>query len=109
MLDLPGEHVLASVDARESLAFARGRADLECPWTLTMEIRKTAVTDKRGVILSSGQAEICSDYSRIETRKMKGPDGKESTTKETVEGIGVVRAVGTPGKDPALSYTLQMT
>ncbi|MFD0894407.1 family 20 glycosylhydrolase [Luteolibacter ambystomatis] len=105
VLDLPGERTLDSVDARQPLAFqGRARADLEYPWTLTMEIRKTADTERRGVILSSGLAEICADYSRTENRKSKGTDDKEITTKETLKGIGIVRAAGTPGADPASSF-----
>jgi len=53
VLYLPGEHTLADTAATIDLPLASAaRADLEYPWTLSMEIRKTSETDKRGVILS---------------------------------------------------------
>jgi len=68
------------------------RADLEYPWTLTVEILKTADTGKRGVILSSDLVEICSDFS---DKKSKG--------------LGLVRAAGAFGKDPLDSVKSDQT
>jgi hexosaminidase len=67
------------------------RADLEWPWTLSMEICPTKKTGKRGVILSSDLAEICAEY------RVKDKNGERA-------GIGVVRAAGAPGADPASSF-----
>ena len=79
------------------------RADLEYPWTLTVEIQKTAETDKRGVILASDLVEICSDFKRTESRKTAAKDKNGKTVTEKVErrGIGLIRASGAFGKDPA--------
>lgn len=105
VLSIPREMTLDSVNARIPLIKDdKARADLEYPWTLTMEILKTGDTDKRGVILSSAQAEVCADYSREEEQKSKDANGKEVKTKVTRKGIGLVRAGGSPGVDPASSH-----
>ena len=101
VLSLPGEETLASTDA--IIPLRGGRADLEWPWTLTMEVCKTAETNDRGVILSSDLLEICSDFSQSEEIKTKDAAGKEIKTTVTHRGIGVVRAAGSPGLDPASS------
>jgi len=104
-LSFPKEQTLSTTNASIALLFGRlGRPDLEYPWTLTMEVCKTAETGKRGVILSSELAEICSDFSRTEEQKTKDAAGKEIKTKVTRTGIGVVRAAGAPGADPASSH-----
>lgn len=77
------------------------RADLEYPWTLTMEVRKTAETGKRGVILSSDLVEICADFTRTDQKKSKDADGKQVVEKIDRHGIGLIRAAGAFGKDPA--------
>ena len=85
-LEMAGERTLAATNT--VIPWKQGRADLEQPWTLTMEIMPTADTGKRGVILSSDLAEICASYNR---------DGKT--------GIGVIRAAGSrDGADPASSH-----
>lgn len=84
-------------------------ADLEFPWTLEMEVMKTAETGKRGVILSSDLVEICSDFSLTETTKTKGPDGKAISTPVKRQGIGLVRAAGAFGKDPLDSVKSDQT
>jgi hypothetical protein len=104
VLALPGEHTLAA-DQSQSLAFAgKGRADLEYPWTLTMNLRRTGGDNDRGVILSSDLMEICANYSREEEEKKKDPaTGVETKTKKTRTGLGLVRACGIPGEDPSKS------
>lgn len=105
VLDKPHEVELAATNAVVEFPFeSQPRADLECPWTLTMELFKTAETGRRGVILSSDLAEICSDFSRDEKTKKKNADGKEVETKVTKRGIGLIRAAGSPGVDPASSH-----
>ena len=106
LVDKPEEQSLADAAAVIPLPLADAdRGDLEYPWTLTMDVRKTAETGKRGVILSSDLAEICADYSRGEKVKTKGPDGKDKETEIVRRGIGVVRAAGSrDGADPASSH-----
>jgi hexosaminidase len=105
VLDEPGEFTLGSTNAVVELPFARlPRADLEYPWTLTMEVCQTAETGTRGVILSSALMEICSDYTHIAEQKTKDADGNAVTTKVTQHGFGLVRAAGSPGADPASSH-----
>jgi len=88
-LELAGERTFTSTNT--VIPWLTGRADLEQPWTLTMEIMPTADTGKRGVILSSDLAEICASYNR---------DGKT--------GIGVIRAAGSrDGADPASSHLVK--
>lgn len=95
VLDHPGEITLKDESASVPLPRAdAARADLEYPWTLTMEVKRTADTKGRGVLLSSSMAEICVNYSRDEVRKRKGADGKEIKEKITKRGIGTLRAAG---------------
>jgi hexosaminidase len=105
LLNLAGENVLSATNSVVSLTHdGQTRRDLEYPWTLTFEVCKTAETGTRGVILSSGLAEICADFSRSEEQKSKDAAGKEIKTKVTKRGLGVVRAAGSPGADPASSH-----
>ncbi|MCW1923868.1 family 20 glycosylhydrolase [Luteolibacter arcticus] len=98
----PAETTLKDVNSTVYLPWSvASRADLEYPWTLTMEVRKTAETGKRGVILGSDLVEICSDFKRTDTKKTKGPDGKPVVEKIPRHGIGLIRASGAFGKDPA--------
>ncbi len=84
VLDLPGERTLADANASIPLPLAKAaRPDLEFPWTLTVELRKSAASAKRGVILSSALAEICTDFQR---------DGHR--------GVGVLRSAGGVGRGP---------
>jgi hexosaminidase len=63
VLDLPKEQVLAGAASCIPLPLADApRADLEYPWTLTVELRRGADTGRRGVILSSALAEVCADF-----------------------------------------------
>ncbi len=102
VLDLPREYTLVATNSVVPLPFAGDRRrDLESPWTLSMKVFKTAETGRRGVILSSDLAEICSDFSRTEEQKSKDASGSEIKTKVTRRGLGVVRAAGSPGADPA--------
>jgi hexosaminidase len=105
VLAVPGEHTLAA-DKSQPLAFAgKSRADLEYPWTLAMNVRRTGGDSDRGVILSSDLMEICANYSRQEEEKKKDPiTGAETKTKVTRTGFGLVRAAGNPGEDPSKSH-----
>lgn len=97
----PAETTLTDTNSTVYLPWSVApRADLEYPWTLTMEVRKTAETGKRGVILASDLVEICSDFKRTDTKKTKGPDGKPVVEKIERHGIGLIRASGAFGKDP---------
>jgi hexosaminidase len=100
----PAETTLKDADSIVYLPWSIApRADLEYPWTLTVEVRKTADTDKRGVILSSELVEICSAFKRTEARKTaeKDKNGKPVLAKVQRRGIGLIRASGAFGKDPA--------
>ena len=107
VLDVARGHVLGLIRSNDVVALPYDnlpRADLEYPWTLSMEVCKTAETGRRGVILSSTLAEICSDYTQVIEQKTKDADGKVVKTKVTKQGLGVVRAAGSPGADPASSH-----
>jgi hypothetical protein len=73
------------------------RANLEFPWTLTMEIRQD-VPNGRGVILSSDLAEICADYEWNDRKKVvnaaEADRGKEKFEKVVRHGLGIDRATG---------------
>lgn len=100
----PAETTLKDVNSIVYLPWSVApRADLEYPWTLTVDIMKTADTDKRGVILASDLVEICSDFRRAGQRKTKAVDknGKPVMEKFEQKGIGLIRASGAFGKDPA--------
>lgn len=71
------------------------RADLEYPWTLTMEVRRTADTQGRGILLASGLAEICANYRRDEEVTIKAADGSTRKEKPERRGRGTRRAAGT--------------
>ena len=108
VLDLSREFTLGATNVVVKLPFAgKSRADLEWPWTLTMQVCQTAETGRRGVILSSDLMEICSDFAREEEIKTKDASGKEVKTKVARHGIGLVRAAGTPGADPAASHLMK--
>jgi hexosaminidase len=94
------------IDADGKFAYvdSRSQANLEYPWTLSVDVFKTTDSGTRGVILSSDLAEICADYSRNEDVAVKGPDGKNVKKKVSRRGVGVVRAAGAPGKDAASSH-----
>jgi hypothetical protein len=104
VLAVPQEHELAHGKTVPLAFFGKPRTDLEWPWTLTMQVMKTADTKDRGVILSSPYAEICSDYSQTESLKVKDPvTGVLSTVQTTRRGVGIDRACGQAGTDPSLS------
>ncbi|RYD64600.1 MAG: hypothetical protein EOP83_09345 [Verrucomicrobiaceae bacterium] len=105
LLDLPHEVTLKNESSVIPLPLAKAeRADLEWPWTLTMEVRRTADTKGRGVILSSDLAEICANYSRQEEISVTDPNGQTSKKKLSFQGVSTLRAAGiregdgTPGK-----------
>jgi hexosaminidase len=105
VLELAREITLGATNATVALpADTGGRQNLEWPWTLTLQVKRTADFEHRGVLLSSDLAEVCANYAREEEQKTKGPDGKEVKTKITRRGIGFVRAAGAPGATPAESY-----
>ncbi len=78
------------------------RADLEFPWTLTMEVRKDEANG-RGVILSSKLAEISDSYEWNDRRKVvndaEAARGKEKFEKVVRKGFGLARATGNWTKD----------
>ena len=95
MLDLPGEVTLKDESSSIPLPLAKaGRADLEYPWTLTMEIKRSADTKGRGVILSSELAEICANYSQDGEKTTTDANGKTSKQKISLQGLGTIRAAG---------------
>lgn len=105
ILDLPGEQELKDENSVFPLPLARAeRADLEFPWTLTMEIRRRGESKGRGVIISSDLAEICANYSRQEEITVTDPNGTKKKQKLSFQGISTLRAAGTregngtPGK-----------
>jgi hypothetical protein len=98
VLDQPNE---VQVTGHRPLPFEKAaRADLEFPWTLTMEVRKAAVNG-RGVILSSDLAEICDSYAHNERTKVANPELKEKIKTVKRTGFGIVRASGNWGATPA--------
>lgn len=108
--ELPEPKELKSTDEVVYLPWSiAATADLEFPWTLEMEVMKTAESGKRGVILSSDLVEICADFALDEEKKVKGADGKEIKTKVKRQGLGLVRAAGAFGKDPLDSVKSDQT
>jgi hexosaminidase len=100
---LAGTRQLTTTNA--VIPLMKGRANLEYPWTLTMDICKTADTGKRGVILSSDLVEICSDYTHTDEIKKKDAAGKEIKEEIKRTGIGLIRAAGSRnGADPASTH-----
>lgn len=107
VLDQPGEVVLKKGSPPIPLPLEKaGRADLEFPWTLEMEIRIDTPSG-RGVILSSGLAEVCANYHWDDRKKVvnaaEAARGKEKFEKVTRTGFGLVRATGNWGPTPAES------
>ena len=101
VVDYPEEVVLTAEKPLQPLPMEKAaRADLEFPWTLTMEVKKNAVNG-RGVILSSDLAEICDSYAHSQRQKAKNAaDGKKLVNAKRT-GFGVVRAAGNYGPTPA--------
>lgn len=101
VLDQPREVVLTKEKPNDALPLEKAaRADLEFPWTLSMDVKKTA-NNGRGVILSSDFAEICDSYEHNERKKVTNPELKEKISKVVRTGFGVVRASGNWGATPA--------
>ncbi|MEI7909987.1 MAG: discoidin domain-containing protein [Verrucomicrobiota bacterium] len=95
VLSQPQEVVLRDEAALVPLPLATApRADLEYPWTLTMDVRRSADTSGRGVLISSELAEICANYSHDEEQTSKDASGKDHKEKVTLRGVGTVRAAG---------------
>jgi hexosaminidase len=96
VLNVPQELELSSVADHIELPLARAeRADLEFPWTLTMEVMKTKETDGRSVLLSSDLVEVCANYDCDKQVDIKDDQGKkigEKTVHHT--GLGLVRCSG---------------
>ena len=76
---------LTSTSASVAIPASKGNG-LDHPWTLSLEIRKTKETGKRGVILSCDLVELCSDLKMSDVVNAKGDK----------PGIGLVRASGGP-------------
>jgi hexosaminidase len=98
LLDRPQETILKKGAAPINLPLAGAqRADLEFPWTLTMEVRQDE-QNGRGVILSSKNAEVCAHYTWDDRKKAvnaaEAEQGREKFVKVTREGFGLVRATG---------------
>lgn len=106
VLAFPRELTIGGDSAQVEFAnAARPRTDLEWPWTLTLEIRRSADIQSPGFILSSDQAAICANYVRAEEKQTKDPStGKEIKTPVERHGIGIVRAAGSPGATPQESH-----
>ncbi len=99
VLRQPAEVTLSRDASSVPLPLAHApRADLEFPWTLSMEVRKTAANG-RGVILSSDLAEICDSYQK----PVRAPDAGKTAATTPAQGFGIVRAAGSPGATPAES------
>ena len=95
LLEKPEEVMLKSESDTIPLALAQApNGDREYPWTLVMEVKRTADTTGRGVLLSSDLAEICARYSHEEERTTKAADGTQKKEKVKVSGLGTVRAAG---------------
>jgi hexosaminidase len=98
VLDHPQEVVLKKGAPAIPLPLhGSARADLEFPWTLTMEIRQDA-PNGRGVILSSDLAEVCANYEWNDRKKVvnaaEADRGKEKFEKIIRRGFGINRATG---------------
>ncbi len=98
VLDKPEEVALKKDAAPAALPLdGTARADLEFPWTLTMEVRQDAVNG-RGVILSSDLSEICANYEWNDRKKVvneaEAARGKEKFEKVIRRGFGIDRATG---------------
>lgn len=108
VLDLPGEQTLASADAVIPLPLAKAdRADLEYPWTLSLDVFPTTASTTRGVILSSDLAEICAGSNTGAKQEIvtKFADGTERRGSIDTTGVGTVRAAGARvGKDAFSTY-----
>lgn len=102
-LEYAREVTLAAATKWLDFGMTENLEKLEWPWTVTMEVRRTADFDHRGVILGSGLSELCANFVHEEEQKEKGPDGKEIKRKVTRRGLALVRAAGTPGPNPSES------
>ncbi len=95
VLNVPQEIELSTTAEHIELPLAHAqRADLEYPWTLTMEVMKTKETNGRSVLLSSDLVEVCANYEYDETVKKKDADGKTIATKINHFGLGLIRCAG---------------
>ena len=95
VFDQPAEVTLKDEASSIPLPLAQaGRADLEYPWTLTMEVKRAADTKGRGVLISSELVEVCANYSQDEEKTTKDASGKTSKQNVTLRGLGAVRAAG---------------
>ncbi len=90
VLNQTGEVQLTDASRSIALPYFKPRADLEYPWTLIVQVRKTAEGDGRGVLLSSDLVELCDRYTDRKDPKRRG--------------LAWVRAAGAPGKTPGESF-----
>lgn len=96
VLEMPREVTLKEESSNLPTPFAKAaRNDLEYPWTLTMEVKRTEELVGRGILLSSPIAEICANYQRDEEQAVKQADGSTRKTMVERRGIGTLRAAGT--------------
>ena len=85
------QHDVTLANENQSMAMPYAglpRMDLEYPWTLVMQVCKTAESAGRGVILSSDLVEFCDRY-------------EDASVKPPRRGLAWVRAAGSPGPTPA--------
>ena len=107
-LDIPEVQSLKTKGSIIELPFAKAdRADLEYPWTLSFQVRKTKDANNREVIFSSDKVEICNNYDNpYSQRKIRTADNKRVVISSR-PGFALVRAAGGPGKDPAGSALVE--
>lgn len=95
VLNVPQEQILTSVNSSVALPLAHAeRADLEYPWTMTMEVMKDQDVPGRGVLLSSELVEICGNYPWKQRVETKAADGSKTVKDMAGTGIGIARAAG---------------
>lgn len=106
VMEMPGEVTLNKESSNLPTPLAKAdRVDLEYPWTLTMEVKRTAEFQGRGVLLSSSLAEICANYRRDEEQSVKQADGTTKKIKVERRGLGTLRAAGTREGDGSAGAT----
>ncbi len=95
VLDIPQELTLNNTNSAIALPLANAdRADLEYPWTVSMDVLKTEDTGGREVLLSSELVEICADYTHKERITTKFADGTKRVKNVDFTGVGLTRAAG---------------
>ncbi|UKJ09243.1 family 20 glycosylhydrolase [Solitalea lacus] len=92
VLNIPNELELTSRNAIIDLPLAHAdRADLEYPWTLSVDLKKLQTVEGKNVFLSSDLVELCGNYSWKQKEKIEN-NGQQN--EQIHSGIGIVRAAG---------------